>query len=290
MNPRTLFSLMFVLAYSLFAGFAWGNAVADAQSDALGDQIYEANLDGKPALTLGASHPQLSIDDAYRVQKRYVARRLKRDSIVGFKGGLTGPGAPQKFGLQEPVVGVLLASQKLYADNGSGKPQQLSLSDYHHMMLETEIGFVFNETIREPIADIPALKKTIRAVFPAIEVPDLGFDDRSKLRGFDVIANNVVAKKFILGEGKQASFDIDSVAVTLRCTEHIINEGHGSDAMGGQWRAALWLTNKILSMGYEIQPGQVLITGALGKMVPAQACGFEADFGSFGNIKFDVHD
>lgn len=290
MKTRTLFSCLLLFICSVIGNTALGNALADAQATALGDQIYQANLEGKPALTLGASHPQLTIKDAYRVQKRFVERRLKRDRIVGFKGGLTGPGAAQKFGLQEPVVGVLFASQKLYAENESGKAPVLSLTDYHVMMLETEFGFVFNEAIREPVADITALKKTIRGIVPAIEVPDLGFDDRSKLRGFDVIANDVVPKKFILGEGKDAAQDIDKLTVTLSCSEHLVNEGKGSDAMHGQWRAALWLTNKIIAMGYEIQPGQVLITGALGKMVPAQPCNFNADFGFMGKINFEVRE
>jgi 2-keto-4-pentenoate hydratase len=41
-------------------------------------------------------------------------------------------------------------------------------------------------------------------------------------------------------------------------------------------------------LGYKIEPGQVLITGAMGRMVPAVPGVCVADFGAFGKIVFGI--
>jgi len=43
-----------------------------------------------------------------------------------------------------------------------------------------------------------------------------------------------------------------------------------------------------VQQGYEIKPGQILITGALGQVVPAVAGHYEAYWGPRGKIAFDI--
>lgn len=68
----------------------------------------------------------------------------------------------------------------------------------------------------------------------------------------------------------------------------LINRGKATDTMGDQWKALLWIVNTTLSNGWEIKPGQILITGVLGNMVPGKNGKYVADFGGIGNISFEV--
>jgi len=255
------------------------------------DVIYRAWSQGKPSPVISHTMATFTLDDAYAIQHGYVAKRLQNDSIRGYKGGMTTPQAQKQFGMEEPVMGVLLTSGEVIGKDG--KPPQVNLAEFHTLMLETEVGFVFDKRIDAPLANVDELKLRIRAAVPAIELPDLGFTDAAHLRGLDVVANNVSAKRFIVGalpDQKKflAGNTLDSISAELRCNDRPLNVGKATDVMGSPWQAALWEVNKLVRLGYKIEPGQVLITGAMGRMVPAVPGVCVADFGAFGKIVFEI--
>lgn len=255
------------------------------------DVIYRAWASGKPSPVISHTMATFTLDDAYAIQHGYVDLRLKKDSIRGFKGGMTTPQAQKQFGMEQPVVGVLLASGEISASNG--KSPVVNFAEFHKLMIETEIGYVFDKSINAPLASVSELKQRIRAVIPAIELPDLGFSDAAHLRGLDIVANNVSARKFILGGAADPKkfLDgnaIDGVGAELRCNDRPLNAGKATDVMGSQWQAVLWEVNKLIKLGYRIEPGQVLISGAMGRMVPAVPGKCVADFGGFGKIAFEI--
>ena len=59
-------------------------------------------------------------------------------------------------------------------------------------------------------------------------------------------------------------------------------------SMEGRWDSALWLVNNMVEQGWEIEPGQVLLTGVLGEIVPGNPGNYIADFGKLGRISFEV--
>ena len=46
--------------------------------------------------------------------------------------------------------------------------------------------------------------------------------------------------------------------------------------------------NSAVEQGYKVEPGHILITGALGKLVPGKPGKYVADYGDFGKISFEV--
>jgi len=255
------------------------------------DVIYRAWAQGKPSAVISHTMATFTLEDAYAVQHGYVEKRLQKDSIRGFKGGMTAVQAQKQFGVEEPVVGVLFKSGEVVATNG--KPALVNLAEFHRLMIETEVGYVFDRPIDAPLASIEELKQRIRAVVPAIELPDLGFSDSAHLRGLDIIANDVSAKQFIIGTASEqkellAANALDGISVELRCNDRPLNIGKATDVMGSQWQAALWEVNTLAKLGYKIEPGQVLISGVMGRMVPAMPGSCVADFGAFGKIAFNV--
>jgi len=262
-------------------------AVAAAAAGAAGGlalELVRAEYDRQPIPILTQADPALTVAGAYAVQKEYVAMKLAGgEAIAGFKGGLTAGGVQKRFGMDAPVTGVLFLSGLL-----TGSPV-LDRSQFGSLMLETEIAFVIGEPIAATLPDIASLRGKVRAAMPAIEAPDLGFADMKKLKAADLIAANVSARQFIGGpESAPDDFDLNAVRVVLYRDGAAVSAGSGEDALGDQWNTALWLVNSTVEQGYKIEPGHILMTGALGAMLPGKPGRYVADYGPFGRIEFTV--
>ena len=44
----------------------------------------------------------------------------------------------------------------------------------------------------------------------------------------------------------------------------------------------------MIKQGWRLEPGYIVITGALGKMLPGKPGKYVADYGSFGKIAFEI--
>ena len=266
-----------VVTYLLLTSLAFAQAVDPAAL------LFDAYARKQPIPVLSAMMPNLDAKVAHDIQKAYLLKRLENDKIGGFKAGLTTPATQERFGVTSPVAGILFASGKL-ADGVS-----VDSAQFRGLMLEIEIGFILGEAITQPVKDATELQKKVRGVFPAIELPDMGFADMKQLKGVDIIAANVSAAQFIVGaEQALAGQDLNAVAATLTMNGETVNSGNGSEALGDQWQAALWLVNSIIEQGWTLEPGHVLMTGALGKMIPGKPGKYLADYGDFGKITFEV--
>ena len=266
--------------FLLWAGFV--NA-AFADESQMAGLLIKAEASGRPIPLLSALHPDMDAKLAYKVQQVYVDTRLKTEALAGFKAGLTSTGAQKKFKVDQPLVGALFKSGQLMPGRA------VLRSDFHRPMIETEIGFILDDVLTAKVSDIPALKQHIKAVMPVIELPDLGFADMKSLKGVDIIAANVSSKYFIPGVALSPDMvELNHVTVTLSLDGQIVNQGAGKDAMGDQWEAALWMVNTLISQGRTLEQGQILITGALGKMMPGKPGQYKADFGSLGTVEFQL--
>ncbi len=277
MNSMKKLSIVVLILSVVITLTVWAQ-VAD-----LADALIKAHNEGKPIPVLSIQHPSLDVSMAYRVQKAYVEKRLSKEKIAGFKAGLTTEAGQKTFGVDAPLSGVLFESGKLMGDI------TVDTRLFTQAMIETEIGFMVGKAISSSLKDGAELKACIKAVRPVIELPDMGFVDMKQLKGIDLIAANVAAKQFILGQEKAvAGQDLNTVAVSLSLDGQEVNAGKGTDALGDQWRAALWLVNKVVEQGWKLEPGHILITGALGKMFPGKPGKYVADYGSFGKIAFEL--
>ena len=241
---------------------------------------YEEN---HPIPVLSDKYHNLNILEAYRVQKRYVQYRLKNDCVAGFKAGLTSQKSREKFNIDSPVMGVLFTSGK------HREKATINKSVFKALMIETELGFVVGQSITHPLYDVSHLRQRIRAIIPVIELPDLGFEDMKNLKGVDIIAANVASAQFIIGDERDIKgLDPNNIVVTLTRDGKNFNIGKGNDVLGDQWYAALWLVNTVINQGWNIEPNHIIITGALGEMIPGKTGRYQADFGNLGKIHFSI--
>ena len=78
------------------------------------DILYKAENERRQVAMLSQDNPDMTIDDAYMVQLRNIARRVEAgEKIVGMKIGLTSKAMQQLLGVDVPDYGHLLSSMLL---------------------------------------------------------------------------------------------------------------------------------------------------------------------------------
>ncbi len=258
------------------------SVILPAQETELAKQLLPSYHGNQLTPLISASAPDLSLEQAYVIQRDYVKQRLANQKPAGFKAGLTSTTIQKKFGLNQAVVGVLFSNGDLSAN------RVIQLSQFQQLHLETEIGFEIGTSISTPITNQTEFKQNIRAVLPVIELPDSGFANKPK--AIDIIAANVGSAAYLKGKPVThfKQLNLNALKVTLTQNGKIVNTGQGYDTLGDQWQAALWLVNTLVAQGWTLIPGQLLLTGAIGKMVKAELGDYQAHFEQLEPISFAI--
>jgi len=243
----------------------------------------EAREQGEPIPVLSTTEPEADAKRAYALQRELVEERLEGDRISGFKAALTSAGARLAFGAQDTAWGVLF--EKGRRPGGA----TIEAGTLRSPMVEVEIGFVFRERIDRPLAGVDELRGKVLGLAPVVEVPETGFAPGEPLVAADLIAANAGSALFLVGKERAlGNVDPSAITVELKRDGKLVSEGRGSDVIGGQWAGLLWLANSVVEGGYTIEPGQVLITGALGRPVAGEPGRYEATFGPLDPLAFTL--
>lgn len=267
-----------VAVFCLAAGFAF------AAEEEVVKAIVDAKINVKPFALPSATLPDFTVEKAYDLQKKVAdAMVAKGHAISGFKAGLTAKPVQKKFGVDSALLGPLFKS----GEHPVGT--DVDRKSFIKGFVETEIGYFLAKKVDKPVKDVAALKALVKEVCPAIELPDLRYNDLKNLKGTDIVSDGVASAKYIVGKRLAADkVDVAKVMVSLTLDGKPVFQGKASDALGDQWQALLWLVNGVVKQGWSIEPGQILITGALGKMIPAKPGKYEANFGDLGTMAFTV--
>lgn len=273
------FFIFFVLIGWLFVTVCPGFG---GSHDAITEKIQAAYVAKKPYPLVSQEIMGLTVDQAYEIQSELTKLREEKGEVVmGYKAGLTSAPAQKKFGLNAAVWGTLCKSMLRW-------PGTIYHKGFAHMFIETEIGFRFGKDITEPVQDSASLKRAVAIVFPAIELPDVAYANMKLIKGTDLIATNVAARKVLIGKAISVrKMDLNAVTVTLFHNGQEVTSGMGKNALGDQWEALKWVVNDVLAHGGKVKDGYIVITGSLGKMVPAKPGTYMADFGDFGKMVFE---
>lgn len=220
-----------------------------------------------------------SISDAYAIQELVLTPRItSANPRIGRKVGLTSPAVQKQLGVEQPDFGVLLADMEV-ADGG-----YLPASALLQPRIEAEIAFVLGADVPDP--DPAAVRQAVAYASPALEVVD------SRVAGWDItivdtIADNASSGLFVLGSPRLALDEFEPVAVsmTMRRNGEIVSTGSGSDCLGDPLNALVWVAETALRLGRPLRAGEVVLSGALGPMVPVSAGDlFEAEITGLGSV------
>jgi 2-keto-4-pentenoate hydratase len=131
------------------------------------------------------------------------------------------------------------------------------------------------------------LRIAVKDVCPVIEFCDLRFEGEYK--AVDLIIDYAQFSKYFIGMKTPINtVDLDNIEVKLDLGGNLINKGNTSDVMGNQWYALLWLVNAVLAQGGIIEPGHILITGTLGRVVPGNIGQYTGSWGPLGSLSWEI--
>jgi 2-keto-4-pentenoate hydratase len=205
------------------------------------------------------------IASAYAVQRLLTEDSLARGRrIVGHKIGLTSPAVQQQLGVDQPDSGVLFADMQVA--NGAAVRTVTLLQP----KVEAEMAFILAEDLDGDLSD-SRIRAAASMVVPAIEIVDSRVLDWS-ISIVDTIADNGSSALFVLGSAAVAAREIDLASRTMQLTQDgvVVSTGRGSDCLGSPLNALRWLAQTTLDNGSPLRAGHIVLSGALGPMVPVR--------------------
>jgi len=223
---------------------------------------------------------------AYAVQRATYDAWVKAGrKLAGHKIGLTAKAVQEQLGVHEPDYGVLFGDMILESGAHIGPRKVLQ------PRVEPEVAFILKSDL---VGENLTAQEVIAAtdyVVPAVEVCG------SRVKGWDIrfedtVADNASSGLVVLGgrKWKPDLAKLADVAVQVRLNGSVVAEGRGAACLGNPANAVAWLAGALTRLGDRLRAGSVVMSGALAKMIPAEAGHrFDADFGEFGmvTIEFD---
>ena len=248
----------------------------------IADRLWQAHLDSSPIDSIALGNPDLGLDNAYTIQGLLNAKREAAGAIIsGRKLGVTAEGGMKMFGITEPVHGTLYASGMV--------PNGATLAVGGQVLqpkIESEVGFIMGADVSAKPASMMALMDAVEAIVPCYELPGSRIDGWPK-KIEDMVSDAAGFSHYMLGEGRAAPGDLDlsKMAVTVSKNGEVISEGSGAECLGDPFNGLMWLIEKLEARGIALRKGDLVLTGALGGIIPAAAGErFETQFEGLGSV------
>jgi len=222
------------------------------------------------------------LEKAYAVQNNNHQHLLANGfKVIGKKIGLTSKAVQSQLGVDQPDFGLLFDFMQV--DNSA----EIAFSDLMQPKAEAEIAFVLKENLGG--------ENTVDDIINAIDYAVLAIEivgsrvENWDIRITDTIADNAAASHFVLGS-QRVSADADFLE---NCQMHLSkngimsSEGSGKACLGNPLNAVVWLANTMSRLGQPLLKGEIILSGALGPMVPFEKGDvIEASIDGMGEVDF----
>ena len=218
---------------------------------------------------------------AYAVQNRLTEHRVAGGArVVGRKTGLTNPAVQAQLGVDQPDFGVL------FDDMDVTGLEQVPSERLLQPKAEAEVAFVLKERLADGDLDVEQCRAAVDYAVAAIEIVDSRIADW-RIGITDTVADNASSGLYVLGDRRVPLSDFEPIEVQMSMTQdgEQVSAGDGSMCLGDPLLALSWLARTARDYGQPLEAGQVVLSGALGPMVPAPPGSvFEATISSLGTV------
>jgi 2-keto-4-pentenoate hydratase len=226
--------------------------------------------------------PEGDVASAYEVQRAQVAQWIADGRRpVGAKVGLTNPAVQRQLGVDQPDFGMLLAD--LAVPDGGEVPANRLLQP----RVEAEIAFVLGADLpHDQVTTVEVIRAT-DCLLPAIEIVD------SRIAGWDItivdtVADNASTGMFVLGTRpvRLAEVDLRLCGMVLEHDGTPVSVGAGAACLGNPAHAVAWLAGTLVRTGQPLRAGDVVLSGALGPVVPVRpGAAYQARISGLGSVR-----
>lgn len=259
------------------------------ESDRMNDAVVNASLTLRQAYAKGeycepvrAGFADNALDKAYQIQQINTEFWISEGRrVVGRKIGLTSAAVQKQLSVNQPDSGVL------FADMARLDSQDISITDVQQPKVEAEVAFILGSDLDQKQHTIAEVISAVEYVLPAIEIVG------SRIRDWDVnivdtIADNASSGLFILGNEPKKIHQLDMrlCGMAMFCRGEPVSVGAGAACMGNPLHALVWLADTMTNIGQPLKAGEVVLSGALGPMVPVVAGNIiEARISGLGSVR-----
>jgi 2-keto-4-pentenoate hydratase len=241
--------------------------------DAL-SELMAARGSGKPCPPVRGLLPPGDIKAAYAVQAAWVDGEVAAGAgVVGRKAGLTNPAVQAQLGVDQPDFGTLLS----WMDCSGGAP--IDAGRLLQPRIEAEVAFILGADLAGPEIGPAEVAAATSAVAPALEIVD------SRIAGWDIdivdtVADNASSGLFVLGPARVPvdMVDLPACAMTMHRARTgepgsagVVSTGSGAACLGDPLLAVAWLATTARDLGRPLRAGEIVLSGALGPVVPVTA-------------------
>lgn len=244
--------------------------------------IRQARAERRTIPRISESHGIAGLDAAYQVAEINTRGRLDEPGrrIVGLKVGLTSRAVQHQLGVDQPDFGLLFDDME-YLD-GDAVPMARLIQP----KVEAEVALVVGRELPGGAPTWAEFVSAIDCALPALEVVDSVIQDW-KITLVDTVADNASSGLYVLGQQPVAlgSIDLAEVGMQMSIGGAVVSVGAGVACLGHPLRAAYWLARTMSARGQPLKAGQVILSGALGPMVPVKAGDLvQARIGGLGSV------
>jgi 2-keto-4-pentenoate hydratase len=162
----------------------------------------------------------------------------------------------------------------------------IALSRLNQPRVEAELAFVMERDLAGPGVTTAGALAAIAGALPAVEIVDSRVADW-KIKLVDTVADNASSGLLVLGGRMRKVEDLDLrlLGVVVSRNGEMLDTGAGAAALGNPARCVAWLANKLGSLGSGLKAGDVVLPGAVHKMVPVNPGDvFRAEFAHLGAV------
>jgi 2-keto-4-pentenoate hydratase len=244
--------------------------------------LIEAAASATPCPPIRELVPDSGLEDGYEVQRLVRAQTSTSRVRVGRKIGLTSRVVQRQMGVDTPDFGVL------FADMAYGDSEPIPFDVLLQPRIEAEVAFVLGRDLPERAVTAIDVVRAIDFAVPAIEVCDSRIAEWD-ISIFDTVADNASAGVFVTGSAPRSLRDLDDlrdVEMVLTTEGTVMSSGRGSACLGHPVNAVVWLANQVAGRGEPLVAGEVVLSGSLGALVPAEAgATYEARIDGLGTVR-----
>lgn len=228
--------------------------VKSERSAALAGYLYEVALAGGQVPALTDDHPDLTLGEAYAIQRRLRELHLAGGArVVGFKVEPTGDALLHGF----------LTDAMLLA---SGAP--LALTEVTQPRVEAKVALLLGRDVAGAATTAADVLAATDRVAPALEVTDSRYLNYSFTLP-DLVADNAAAARFVLGPPRApAGVDLAAIGCAVERAGQVVGSAAGPGLVADPAAAVAELVRDLARSGEGLRAGDVVLTGRLTPGLP----------------------
>ncbi len=246
-------------------------------------RLLEGRASRRPVAPLSETQGDLTVAHAYAIQDALRAELERRgERPIGWKLGATSPAGQAVMGVTEPACGFLFPRR--YASGA-----EVPVSDFVSLGVEAEVAFRMRATLAGPGVTAASAAPAVEGAAPALELPDFMFSGTPRVADF--VANSVLARAIVLGSPlvPLAGLDLAREEVVYEQNGEPVGTYTGAEVMGNPLNALAWLANHLATRGLALAPGDVVMSGAISKILrPKAGDAVRARFSRLGSVSITV--